>query len=284
MEPIRIGGNANKDEVKDIIDRYFFNSRVEIEEKNFEDRFEFFFSLGKKKPLEEITFYNSLANLVLDIIIEIYIKQVIKDRVVKICSDYSIAEKEDIIIASHGILIDTNCYIKEKDKIKEQISDYLIEHNSLLIDGYMKFRLKDYLYTVDISIEKAIINLETEKEYLEFLNMLQYFVDIQEPKFELINVIIQDNDYFILDVDNNIIEDGLLNDMVNELPYEDISKSDLLISSLIVISPNKLVVHIEDKEKGKEVINILNEIFRDKVSYCSGCESCKVNVKLKKGK
>lgn len=284
MESIRIGGNENKLEVKNIIDRYFLDSKVKIKEKDFKNRFEFLFSLENKKHLQEIVFYNNLSNLVQDIIIEIYINEIIKDRVAKICSDYSISEKQDIVTFAHKMLMDANNYINERITMNDEICDYLMEHNSLLIDGYIRFRLRDYLYVIDISIEKAILNLETEKEYMEFLNMLHYFVDVQEPKYELVNVILRDEDYLILDMDNNIIEDGLLNDMENELIYEEINKTDLLISSLIVISPNRLIIHIKEIEKEQQLIEIISEIFRDRVSYCQGCEKCQVNIKLKKGK
>ena len=100
-----------------------------------------------------------------------------------------------------------------------------------------------------MAIEKAISQLEVEKEYLEFLNMLQYFVDIQEPKADLVNVIIKDGDYFLLDKDNNPIENGLLTSMEGDFLYEDISKADLLVSSLIVLSPKKLIIHIEEGEE-----------------------------------
>lgn len=283
MEAIKIGSNEKKDEVKVIIERYFSNSKVKIEEEDYENRFLFSFSLGKKKNLEDIALYNTVAKLVRDIILEIYIKSIIKDRVTKICSDYSLAEKEEIIVSTHSTLMNENYYIREKNIVNEDIVDYLIENNTLLIDGYMNFRLRKFLYLVDISIEKAIGDIEIEREYLEFLNMLQYFVDIQEPKSELVNVVINDKDYYLLDKDNKIIENGLLNNMVEDLAYEDISKSDLLISSLIVLSPMKLIMHIEEG-KEKELVTVISQVFKEKVQFCNGCEICKIKAKLNKGR
>lgn len=283
MEAIKIGSNEKKDEVKVIIERYFSNSKVKIEEEDYENRFLFSFSLGKKKNLEDIALYNTVAKLVRDIILEIYIKSIIKDRVTKICSDYSLAEKEEIIVSTHSTLMNENYYMREKNIVNEDIVDYLIENNTLLIDGYMNFRLRKFLYLVDISIEKAIGDIEIEREYLEFLNMLQYFVDIQEPKSELVNVVINDKDYYLLDKDNKIIENGLLNNMVEDLAYEDISKSDLLISSLIVLSPMKLIMHIEEG-KEKELVTVISQVFKEKVQFCNGCEICKIKAKLNKGR
>ena len=276
MEPIRIGGNTNKDRIKDMLDKYFFNSKVEIEEKNYEKRFDFIFYLGKRRSFDEIAFYDSLAKLIQDIIVNIYIKDIIKDRVIKICEEYTIEEKKEIISITHKILINNNYYVNERAMIQKDIVNYLIENNSILIDGYMRFRLREYLYLIDISIEKAIFELETEKEYKEFLGMLQYFVNIQESKLELVNVIIKDNDYFLLDMDDNILEDGLLDQVEDELYYDEVSKADLLVSSLIVIAPQKLVIHIQEN-KEEELISIITEVFGDKVSICHGCDKCKLN-------
>jgi len=208
---------------------------------------------------------------------------VIKERVIKICGDYSLEDREEIVRSAHSTIISENYYVKEKNILNEEILNHLIENNIILIDGFMNFRLRRFMYILDISIEKAIGEFEIEREYLEFLNMLQYFVDIQEPRYELINVIIKDNDYFLLDEGNNIIENGLLEYAPDDKWYEDISKADLLVSSLIVLSPIKLILHVEEG-KEKELVNIICQVFRDKVQICDGCEVCKLKTKLKKGK
>ncbi len=283
MHAIKIGGDTNKDEVKIIIGRYFANSTVNIQEDDYEGRFEFSFSLGKKKEIDDISFYNTIASLVRDIIFEIYFKMLIRDRVSKICSDYSIPDKEEIISYTHSNIIDENCFVREKKIVLEEILNHLIENNVLLIDGFLKFRLRRFLYMIDMAIEKAIGQLEVEKEYLEFLNMLQYFVDIQEPKEELVNVIIREGDYSLLDKDNNPIENGLLTSIEGDIIYEDISKADILVSSLIVLSPKKLIIHIEEGEE-KELIELICQVFKDKVEFCRGCDICKSKFRLKKGK
>lgn len=282
MEPIRIGGNTNKDRIKDMLDKYFFNSKVEIEEKDYEKRFDFIFYFGKKRSTDEIAFYDSLAKLIQEIIVNIYVKDVIKDRVMKICEKYTNKEREEIVVISHEILKNRNYYTDERTRIEKDIVNYLIENNSMLIDGYMRFRLKEYLYLIDISIERAILEIQSETEYEEFLGMLQYFVNIQESEFELVNVVIKDHDYFLMDMDDNLLEDGLLVDM-DELYYDQISKSDLLVSSLIAMAPKQLVIHVE-KNREEELVTIIKEVFGDRVSLCRGCEKCKLNKNNKKNK
>ena len=40
MQVIKIGGNVNKDEVINLINRYFSNSKVSIQEEEYEGRYE----------------------------------------------------------------------------------------------------------------------------------------------------------------------------------------------------------------------------------------------------
>ena len=282
MEPIRIGGNTNKDKIKDMLDKYFFNSKIDIEEKTYEKRFDFLFYLGKRRSIDEIAFYDSLAKLIQDIIVNIYVIDIVKDRVNKICEKYTSKEKKEICEITHEVLKNTNYYVNERAIIQKDIVDYLIENNSILIDGYMRFRLREYLYLVDISIEKALIEVEAETEYKEFLGMLKYFVNIQESELELVNVVIKDNNYYLIDKDDNILEDGLL-DEVDKLYYDEVSKADLLVSSLIVIAPMELIIHVEE-DKEEELVLIITEVFGDRVSICRGCEKCKLNKNSKKNK
>lgn len=283
MQSVKIGGNAYRNDVDNLINKYFSNSKIGIQVEDYQDRFQYIFLPGKKKSMEDFEFYNTMAKLVKDIIIDIYTMQVIRDRVAKICIDYSVSEKEEIIVSTHSILNNENYFSKEKEMVYEEILNYLIENNSLLIDGFMRFRLARFLYTIDISIEKAVGEFEVEKEYLEFLNMLQYFVDIQIPKYDMINVIIRNDDYFLLDKDHEIIENGLLEPVADDPIYEEISKADLLISSLIILAPLELVIHIEEEEE-KELVSVISQVFRDKVKFCHGCEVCDIKEKMKKGK
>ena len=70
MEAIKIGSSENKNEVKHIIERYFSDSNVKMIEEDYENRFVFSFSLGKKKDFQDIALYNAVANLIQDIILE----------------------------------------------------------------------------------------------------------------------------------------------------------------------------------------------------------------------
>jgi putative sporulation protein YtxC len=284
MEPIKIGTNKDLEKVKEIIDSYSFERKLNIEEENYNNRDIFSFSIGKRKTYDELILYDNLAHVVQDIIIKVYAKYLIVYRVNKICTDFNISDREEIIVYSHNMLMNKKYFVKEKQFLNGEIVNYLIENRTLLVDGYLRFRLKDFNFLIDRAIEKSIEELTAEKEYKEFIKILQYFIDIQEPKYDLVNVILCDNDYKLIDENNKIIENDFFSDIINELSYEGISKDDLLISSLIVIAPKRLVVHIDEKDKDKEIVEVLTNIFKERINFCLGCDACKVKIKMKKGK
>ncbi len=278
MEAIKIAGDAGKEDVRDILDRYFINSKLNIEEKNYENRFEFLFFPGRKKSFYDVSLYSQLGKLVSDIIMKIYIKKIIIERANKICKDYLSNERQEIIEETHYILLNENYFSFEKNRILEEIIDYIMENNSIIIDGYVNFRMNRFLYIIDISIEKAISNFEIEREYEEFISMLQYFMDIQEPKADLVNLVFKEEEYILLDEDNMRFEEVSPEYIERQLLTEGISKSDLLVSSLIVLSPLKLIVHGKVDE---EVMDLISKIFKDKIKICDGCSICEEKSKSK---
>ncbi len=252
MQAIKIGGDTGKEEVKIILDKYFLNAKLNIEENDYKDRFEFSFFPGRERNFYDISFYSQLGKLVNDIIMKVYIKRVIVERVEKICIDYSRIEKQELMESAHYLLLNESCFSIEKNRILEDIIDYIMENNSIIIDGFVNFRLNNFLYVIDMSIEKAISNYEIEK------------------------------DYYLLDKNYNLIEEASIEDIQNELLTDGISKADLLVSSLIVLSPLKLIIHGKNIES--ETLDLISKIFKEKIEFCNGCNICAKDIKNKNSK
>ncbi len=280
MEAIKISGNTSKNEMKTLINQHLSDLKIEVKEEDYEKRFDFLLSCGKRRINKDVRFYTKIGNLVNDIIVNIYTKDLIKRRVNKICNDYCKIEKEKIISSAHSILKNDDYFSTEKDRIIKNITNYLMENNSIIIDGFINFRLSRFLYIIDISIEKGISILEAEREYEEFISMLQYFVEIQEPKIELVNLIINNDKYYLLDKNNKEIKDEAIINLEKDLYNEGMSESDLIISELIMLSPLKLIVHIE-REIEEDLVNVITQVFQDKVKFCKGCKICNEDFKTK---
>ena len=173
--------------------------------------------------------------------------------------------------------------ISRKAKILHQIMDFLKENQTIHIDGFVKFRLKNYFYELEEGIDKAVEEFMMEKEYDEFIRLLRYFVDIQEAKIDTANVLIsEDGKYVLYDHVNRMINSEYLEDLATEMADKDISYDDLLISSLITLAPKKIVMHFAGKVKNKEIIETIKNVFSSRVCICSGCQLCTIVQHAKK--
>ena len=149
-----------------------------------------------------------------------------------------------------------------------------MDNDEIAIDGFVNFRLNSIENPLDELIEVSKDKFFEEQEYKEFIKILRYFVDIQEPKLDLVNIVIDKSDYKLYDKENKLIENDVFCEIIKDLSNDGISKEDLLISSIITIAPKCIVIHGHGNEKEKEIFSILENVFPEAVLYCTGCELC----------
>ncbi|SMC94423.1 putative sporulation protein YtxC [Sporomusa malonica] len=165
------------------------------------------------------------------------------------------------------------------DLVLSRILDYLDNHHELVLDGFMNFRLKDYRLQLSEVIDKVVDDFMMELEYKEFIRVLRYFVDVQEPRVEEAHVVISGIGVFkIYDSQRKIINNQYLENAVlqsqsagdsTNLNYE-----DLLISALITIAPHNIMVHSTNRVRDQEALETIRSVFDGRVLLCDGCEMC----------
>ena len=238
-------------------------------------------SSKKYKNIKNV-FKHYVANGIADIIIDIYQENIV-DRLLHYSLYYFDKDEKEKIKANTLDYLKKNEYINtegiiykisKKSRILKSIMDFLEENDSINIEGFINFRLKYYLDTIEDAIDKNIEDYYTEKEYREFIKILQYFVEIQEPKREIVNIIFSNNRYKLIDEKRLVINNEFLEELSEELSEIDINYDDLLISSLITIAPKQIVIHLDSATNNFDIINIIKNIFINKVTICEGCELC----------
>lgn len=221
-------------------------------------------------------FYDKLSSVLSDTIINFYEKKLLK-RILEYNYFYfnSLEKREILKIAKE--FIDTD-FISVEDNyfsIYYAIYDYIKENKSLVLEGFVNFRLSNYMknldYIIDISVNKYI----TDKEYLEFVNMLKLYISLTPSKASLIHLVYIGGDSILLDKEKNIIplEDKTLN--AKYLSDISFSSNDYALNTLLNLTPKKLIIHLMDR-KCDEFINTLKLIFENKYEICSSCELCKL--------
>ncbi|HHV26050.1 MAG TPA: putative sporulation protein YtxC [Tissierellia bacterium] len=276
---LSIGVKETKSQINDIFNKYDFGNNVEVKEEKINDRFFLIFYFEGK----EEEFYNIISLFISEIIFEYYLKEIILKDVFMKYKNFSRDEKVEIVQLAYKNLYNENEFVKEKELIFNEVYDYISINDLMIVDGFVSFRLKSRDKIINEIIKRSIDEFSAVKEYREFINILQYFIEIQEPKIDLINVVI-DDEYKLYDKENNLIDNDFFSDIISELSDDGINEDDILISSIITIAPQRLIIHVNEENKDKEIVDILQSVFIDKVEFCKGCNLCNVKVPLNKEK
>lgn len=169
--------------------------------------------------------------------------------------------------------------IRRRNVIIHRLVDYFESSNKIILDGFVNFRLKDYVKDLEEIVDKAVDDFLMDREYKEFIRLLKYFVDIQEPKFNIIHVLASNNNkYIMLDENKNEITNECITEYINEISEDEINYDDLLVSSLITFAPKKIIVHSSSEIKNKELMETIKNVFSERVSMCTGCKICLLNI------
>ena len=71
-----------------------------------------------------------------------------------------------------------------KKQITEKIKEYLDKNDELILDGFINFRLKDYMLEIEGLVDDAVDDFLMEKEYLEFIRLLRYLWTFKNLKLK----------------------------------------------------------------------------------------------------
>lgn len=167
--------------------------------------------------------------------------------------------------------------MRKKRRILARIREFLNSCNLIVVDGFIRFRMKDYIRELQEAADKAVDDFLMDKEYQEFIQLLKYFVDIQDSRTDLINVVMKTNGSFMLyDGQNRAVNSSYLEGFIVDLIESEINYEDLLISALITIAPRDIIFHSVKTEGPQSTLETIKSIFSNRVTLCRGCDLCTV--------
>lgn len=168
-----------------------------------------------------------------------------------------------------------------KELLWISIFDYFSENKTMILDGFVNFRIADYKNCLDNIVDINVRQYVIDKEYFEFINLLKIYLESKPSTFNLVHLLYFNNHPIILDEFENLISVDC-SDIVNKTYLSDISFSscDYILNTLLTISPQKIIIHMSSEQD--DFINTLKLIFEKKVCICSDCNICKTYSLLNK--
>ncbi len=181
-------------------------------------------------------------------------------------------------------IIEENCYeymdsdedesLKyRREEIWPQVMNYLTENKKMILDGFVSFRLSNYIKTLESIVDYAVNKYVIDKEYTEFIDLLKIYVESKESKQKLLHLVYTNGESILLDENKNMIP---LTDHAFDSKYlSDItfSSNDYALNTLLTILPERIEVHIIGFED--DFINTLKLIFGKRVFICKECNICR---------
>ena len=223
------------------------------------------------------------ANIIYEIIVDNFQVETITKFLKENHSYFKDNEIDEIASRCVGILSGTTTLagsdylfgLNMKESMIEKIYEYVSENSDIILEGFIRFRLREFNSTIEDIADRVVEEYLVEREYNEFIKLLKYFVDIQESRIETVNIVAEyDGSYCMYDGMNNEVTEEFLRDLMNGGADSDINHDDLLVSSLITTAPKLIILHNVTNIKNKEMVETIKSVFGDRVKTCPGCSLC----------
>ncbi len=189
--------------------------------------------------------------------------------------EYFYFDKNDkkVIFDEYKILINKiSNYEKDLkfNKINIPMKNYLKENKSIVLEGFLNFRLREYVEYLRDLLQESVDQFIIDKEYIEFVNLLKDYVDSKIPNNNIVNLVYVNNEAILLSQNGNFVE----LDKFDSVYLSDISFSnnDYVLNTLVGLLPRQIILHLSTPKDN--FIKTIELIFGDKVKTCNGCELC----------
>ena len=215
-------------------------------------------------------FYSSISTILTNVIKSFYELSFINRILNTNYFYFDLSEKNRIIDICLNTLEDENCLF---NAVYNSFYEYIEKNKSMVLDGFANFRLKEYAYMIDSTVEFSVNKFLVDQEYEEFIKLLKSYIKSKNNAVDIVHLIYASETCILLDKYKNII--SLNKNILNAKYLSDISFSsnDYTLNTLLNILPAVLNIHIIDKED--DFIRTLKLIFDDRVFICTDCSLCK---------
>lgn len=256
---------------------------IELEEiRHSKNKFKIYSNIIVHYSGEKNFFFNEkLSSIITDTILKFYKEKIIK-KIINFDYFYFEENEKKIIIKNCCEIVESSEYeqiSKEKEYIHEAVLQYVTENKSMILEGFVNFRIKEYIKYLDTIVDIAVNKYIIEKEYNEFISLLRMYINSKKTNVKNLHLIYGKSELTILDENKNIIP--LCKEIYNAKFLSDIifSENDYALNTLLTLLPQKIEIHLLDSED--EFIKTVKLIFEDRVYICKECNICKAYKMIK---
>lgn len=260
---------------REIID-YLLNKFDKIDFANIsyiDKKFKIYYNFIIHYNGEELDeFYKILCNIITDTILKFYEINIIK-RILSFnyfyFDEFERKKIQEICVKS----LESNKLKNRNKTIYTKVQKYFKSNKAMILDGFVTFRIKEYIEKIDELVDEGVNKYIIEKEYAEFISLLKMYVNSKEAETEEVHLIYTNGESILLDKNKDIIT--ISNNSFNAKYLSDItfSSNDFALNALLSLLPKKINIHLITKKD--EFIDTLGLIFENRVYICNDCNICR---------
>lgn len=230
-------------------------------------------------------FYDNLAEVLTNCIIDNYEKVIIHKL---LNFNYFYFEEDELSkIEDNCFTILKNCsdssnnsmqfpaeILDRKENIFNSCLRYVTENKGMILDGFVRFRLSNYINSLDCLIDFCVNQFIMDREYTEFIDFMKLYIKSKPSQSDLVHLIYLNNQSILLDENKNVIVLSHNNLDTHYLSDISFSSNDYALNTLLSLLPKKIIIHLVSNED--EFIKTLKLIFGTSISVCTNCEICSI--------
>ncbi|GED34305.1 putative sporulation protein YtxC [Brevibacillus centrosporus] len=159
-----------------------------------------------------------------------------------------------------------------KANVYRKAFTYLEYERTVNVLGFVRFRLQDHWNELFELVEAGIDEYLEDKQYQEFVELLRYFIAVQETKQEVVHVVPSvDKPFHLYDKKGDRLWLDQL-DSVLSMEEQNCRDEDYLVSALVTLAPESIVLHMATERPG--LTQTIRSIFDSRLSTCQSCPLC----------
>lgn len=233
------------------------------------------------KGIDTELFYTKLATIFSYLVIDFFELDIIKNI---LSSDYFYFDNNEfskILDMCEGNLCDDVFSFESRQlAIFDAFYDYISSHHSIIITGFINFRLYNYRNILEDLVNLSVNEFIIEREYLEFISLVNLYVHSQVPRSSTVHIVCINDDLTLLDEHLQLIKIDKSELNAKYLSDVSFSDNDYILNTLLKLLPSKIYLHSSNSFINLEFINTLKLIFDNNFEICNDCNICSLYKNL----
>lgn len=222
---------------------------------------------------DDTIFYNYISSLIQHTILKYYEPKIIHNTINFDYFYFTDSEKEDIFNITQAMLDENSSISSSRLNVLYHLCHKYVEYNkAMILDGFINFRLKEYSSILNDIISEAAGTFTIQKEYNEFIAILNEYVNSNNPTVKEVHLVYFNNDSLLLDENKNIINIDKSISTAKYLSDISFSSNDYCLNALLNILPKKIYIHLLNINTNDDFLDTLCAIFGKRIIICLDTE------------